>query len=180
MEILKTPIADLVIIQPDVFMDDRGYFFESYNFEKYKDILGGAVFVQDNESKSLKHVLRGLHFQRPPYTQGKLVRVIKGAVIDVAVDLRRNSPTYGHFHKVELTEENKFMYWVPPGFAHGFVTLRDDTVFTYKCTNIYNKASEGSILWDDPDIGINWEIENPVLSDKDKNAPSFKNFISPF
>ncbi len=180
MEIIKTPIADLVIIQPDVFMDDRGYFFESYNFEKYRDILGGAVFVQDNESKSLKNVLRGLHFQRPPYTQGKLVRVIKGAVIDVAVDLRRNSPTYGKFHKVELTEENKLMYWVPPGFAHGFVTLRDDTVFTYKCTNIYNKASEGSVLWNDPDIGIDWEIENPVLSDKDKNAPSFKNFVSPF
>lgn len=180
MEIIKTPIEDLVIIKPAVFQDARGYFFESYNFNRFQEILGGSVFVQDNESKSQKNVLRGLHFQRPPFTQGKLVRVIKGAVIDVAVDLRRNSSTYGKFHLVQLTEENKLMYWVPPGFAHGFVTLADDTIFTYKCTNIYNKESEGSLLWNDPDIGINWNIDNPILSDKDKESPLFKDFISPF
>jgi dTDP-4-dehydrorhamnose 3,5-epimerase len=180
MEIIKTPIEDLVIIKPAVFQDARGYFFESYNFNRFQEILGGSVFVQDNESKSQKNVLRGLHFQRPPFTQGKLVRVIKGAVIDVAVDLRRNSSTYGKFHMVQLTEENKLMYWVPPGFAHGFVTLADDTIFTYKCTNIYNKESEGSLLWNDSDIGINWNIDNPILSDKDMESPLFKDFISPF
>lgn len=180
MEIIKTPIEDLIIIKPNVFSDDRGYFFESYNFENYREILGGAVFVQDNESKSQKNVLRGLHFQKPPFTQGKLVRVIKGTVLDVAVDLRKNSPTYGQYNIVKLTEENKLMYWVPPGFAHGFVTLEDNTIFTYKCTNIYNKASEGSILWNDPDIGIDWGIENPILSEKDETGSLFKDFISPF
>lgn len=180
MEIIKTNIADLVVIKPDVFMDERGYFFESYNFERFRELIGGAVFVQDNESKSQKNVLRGLHFQKPPFTQGKLVRVIKGSVLDVAVDLRRNSPTYGQYHMEELTEENKLMYWVPPGFAHGFVTLADDTIFTYKCTNVYNKASEGSIAWDDPDIGIDWKVESPILSDKDKIAALFKDFVSPF
>jgi dTDP-4-dehydrorhamnose 3,5-epimerase len=180
MEIIKTFIQDLVIIKPDVFFDERGYFFESYNFEKFTKVLGGAVFVQDNESKSQKNVLRGLHFQRPPYTQGKLVRVIKGAVLDVAVDLRKNSPTYGKYEIAELTEENKLMYWVPPGFAHGFVTLEDDTIFTYKCTNVYNKASEGSIIWNDPDIGIDWGVSNPVLSEKDKTGPFLKDFDSPF
>lgn len=180
MEIIKTPIQDLIIIKPRVFEDARGYFFESYNFENFKEILGGAVFVQDNESKSQKNVLRGLHFQRPPYTQGKLVRVINGSVLDVAVDLRKNSPTYGKYHMVELTESNKLMYWVPPGFAHGFVTLEDHTIFTYKCTNIYNKASEGSIKWNDPDIGIDWGVENPKLSEKDEQSPAFKDFVSPF
>lgn len=180
MEIIKTFIPDLVIIKPDVFYDERGYFFESYNFEKFREVLGGAVFVQDNESKSQKHVLRGLHFQRPPYSQGKLVRVINGAVLDVAVDLRKNSPTYGKYKIAELTEENKLMYWVPPGFAHGFVTLEDDTIFTYKCSNIYNKASEGSILWNDPDINIDWGIKNPILSEKDRVGPLLKDFNSPF
>ncbi len=180
MEIVKTFIKDLIIIKPDVFFDERGYFFESYNFEKFREILGGAVFVQDNESKSQKNVLRGLHFQRPPYTQGKLVRVIKGAVLDVAVDLRRNSPTYGKYEMAELTEENKLMYWVPPGFAHGFVTLKDDTIFTYKCTNVYNKASEGSILWNDPDINIDWGVDNPILSEKDKTGPLLRDFDTPF
>jgi dTDP-4-dehydrorhamnose 3,5-epimerase len=180
MEIIKTPIEDLIIIKPNVFEDERGYFFESYNFEHYREILGGAVFVQDNESKSQKNVLRGLHFQKPPFTQGKLVRVVKGAVLDVAVDLRKRSSTYGQYYKVELSEENKLMYWVPPGFAHGFVTLRDDTIFTYKCSNIYSKESEGSLLWNDPDINIDWGIEQPILSEKDKISPKFADFKSPF
>ncbi|OIP00610.1 MAG: dTDP-4-dehydrorhamnose 3,5-epimerase [Bacteroidetes bacterium CG2_30_33_31] len=180
MEIIKTKIQDLIIIKPDVFKDERGYFFESYNFDRFREFLGGAVFVQDNESKSQKNVLRGLHFQRPPYTQGKLVRVIKGAVLDVAVDLRKNSPTYGKYEIVELNEENKLIYWVPPGFAHGFVTLTDETIFFYKCSNIYNKASEGSLFWNDPDINIQWNVKNPILSEKDKFGPLLKDFITPF
>lgn len=180
MEIVKTSIPDVLIIKPQVFEDDRGYFFESYNKEKFLQNGLDQNFVQDNESKSVKGVLRGLHFQAPPFAQGKLVRVMKGAVLDVAVDIRKNSPAYGQWTSVVLTEENKWMYWVPPGFAHGFATLADDTVFFYKCTNVYNKASEGSIRWNDPDLGIKWDIENPVLSDKDQSAPLFQDFESPF
>jgi dTDP-4-dehydrorhamnose 3,5-epimerase len=180
MEIVKTKIPDLVILKPKVFEDERGYFFESYNKEVFLRLGIDQNFVQDNESKSAKGVLRGLHFQKPPFTQGKLVRVMRGAVLDVAVDLRKSSPTYGQWASVELTQDNKWMYWVPPGFAHGFVTLNDETVFFYKCTNVYNKASEGSIRWNDPDLNINWVIENPILSEKDKNAPFFKDFVSPF
>jgi dTDP-4-dehydrorhamnose 3,5-epimerase len=127
-----------------------------------------------------KGVLRGLHFQKPPFDQGKLVRVMQGAVLDVAVDIRKSSPTYGEWVAVELTQDNKWMYWIPPGFAHGFVSLQDNTVFFYKCTNIYNKESEGSILWNDPTLNIDWNIENPILTEKDKSAPLFKNFDSPF
>jgi dTDP-4-dehydrorhamnose 3,5-epimerase len=137
-------------------------------------------FVQDNESKSQKNVLRGLHFQKPPFAQGKLVRVIRGAVLDVAVDIRKSSPTFGKWASIELTQDNKWMYWVPPGFAHGFVTLEDNTTFFYKCTNMYNKESEGSILWNDPDLNINWQTDQPILSEKDKTSPLFKDFISPF
>ena len=180
MEIVKTSIPDLYIVKPKVFEDNRGYFFESYNKEMFLKHGIDQNFVQDNESKSAKGVLRGLHFQRPPFAQGKLVRVMRGAVLDVAVDLRKNSPTYGHWASVELNHDNKWMYWVPPGFAHGFVTLEDDTVFFYKCTNVYNKESEGSILWNDPDLNIDWQIENPTLSDKDKEGPLFKDFITPF
>ncbi len=180
MEVIKTSIPDVLILKPKVFEDDRGYFFESYNKEKFLQHGLDQNFVQDNESKSVKNVVRGLHFQSPPFAQGKLVRVMKGAVLDVAVDLRRNSPTYGQWTSVELTEDNKWMYWVPPGFAHGFATLEDDTVFFYKCTNVYNKASEGSIRWNDPDLGVDWKLENPILSEKDQKAPLFKNFESPF
>lgn len=180
MEVIKTEIPDVMIIKPQVFEDDRGYFFESYNKEKFLQNGIDQNFVQDNESKSGKNVLRGLHFQKPPFAQGKLVRVMKGSVLDVAVDIRRNSPTYGKWTSVVLTENNKWMYWVPPGFAHGFATLDDNTVFFYKCTNVYNKASEGSIRWDDPDLGIDWNIENPILSAKDQDAPLFKDFDSPF
>jgi len=181
MEIVETKIPDLVIIKPTVFQDDRGYFFESYNKEKFISKGIDQNFVQDNESKSMKGVLRGLHFQKPPFSQGKLVRVMKGAVLDVAVDLRKKSPTYGQWESIKLTDENKFMYWVPPGFAHGFVTLEDHTVFFYKCTNVYNKESEGSIRWNDPVLNIDWgEINEPILSEKDQIAPLFDQFISPF
>ncbi len=180
MEIIETKIPGLVIVKPTVYEDKRGYFFESYNKEMFLRNGIDQNFVQDNESKSAKGVLRGLHFQKPPFAQGKLVRVMRGAVLDVAVDLRKGSTTYGQWASVELNHDNKWMYWVPPGFAHGFVTLEDDTVFFYKCTNVYNKDSEGSIVWNDPDLNIDWQIDNPVLSEKDKNGPLFKDFITPF
>ena len=180
MEVIKTDISDLYIVKPKVFEDNRGYFFESYNKELFLRNGIDQNFVQDNESKSSKGVLRGLHFQKPPFAQGKLVRVMRGSVLDVAVDIRKNSPTFGQWASVELTQDNKWMYWIPPGFAHGFVTLEDNTVFFYKCTNVYNKESEGSILWNDPDLNIDWKVENPILSEKDKTGPPFKDFVSPF
>lgn len=180
MKIIKTPIPDLLIVEPDVFNDQRGYFFEVYNQERYFNNNMNMQFVQDNESKSGKNVLRGLHFQKPPFAQGKLVRVIQGKVLDVAVDIRKGSPTYGKYHSVELDAESKRMFYIPEGFAHGFLTLEENTIFAYKCTNYYNKESEGSLLWCDEEIGIDWNVENPVLSDKDKISPLFKDFISPF
>jgi len=179
MQVLKTKIPGLLIIKPDVFEDERGYFFETFNKEKFAGNIENE-FVQDNESSSQKGVLRGLHFQNPPYAQGKLVRVIKGAVLDVVVDIRKKSPTYGQWNSIVLSEENKTMFWVPPGFAHGFLTLENNTIFSYKCTQFYNKESEGSILWNDPILNIDWEIDEPILSEKDKIAPEFKNFISQF
>ena len=180
MEIVKTKIADLYIVKPKVFEDHRGYFFESYNKHDFMNAGIDKNFVQDNESMSQKGVLRGLHFQKPPFEQGKLVRVMQGAVLDVAVDLRKSSATYGEWVAVELTQENKWMYWIPPGFAHGFVSLKNNTVFFYKCTNIYNKESEGSILWNDPTLNIDWKIEKPILTEKDKTASLFNDFDSPF
>jgi len=180
MKVVKTRIPDLYIIKPVVFEDHRGYFFESYNKELFLRHGIDQNFVQDNESMSEKGVLRGLHFQKPPFTQGKLVRVMQGSVLDVAVDIRKKSPTYGRWASVVLSQKNKWMYWIPPGFAHGFVTLEDHTIFFYKCTNVYNKASEGSIAWNDPDLNIDWNITNPILADKDKKAPSFECFENPF
>lgn len=180
MEIIKTPLEGLLIIKPDVFEDERGYFFESFNYQKFKNLGLELQFLQDNESKSKSGVLRGLHFQKPPYAQGKLVRVMRGSVLDVAVDIRKNSPTYGKWESVVLSGHNKLMYWIPAGFAHGFATLEDDTIFFYKCTQVFNKESEGSIHWNDPDLNIDWGIDQPVISEKDKVSPSFKNFISPF
>jgi dTDP-4-dehydrorhamnose 3,5-epimerase len=174
MEIVPTEIPDVLIIKPQVFSDERGYFFESYNKEKFIAAGIDVNFVQDNESKSMKGVLRGLHFQKPPFAQGKLVRVMRGAVLDVAVDLRKESPWYGKWAAIELTEHNKWMYWIPPGFAHGFLTLEDNTVFFYKCTNVFNKHSEGSVRWNDPDLNINWGNESPILSAKDQISPFFK------
>jgi len=180
MEVIETKIKDLLIIKPKVFADARGYFFESYNETIFKQNGIVANFVQDNQSLSSTGVLRGLHFQAPPHDQGKLVRVITGAVLDVAVDIRRNSPTYGQYVSIELTEENKTMFYIPPGFAHGFLTLRDNTIFSYKCTNVYNKASEGCVLWNDSDLNINWNVSNPILSEKDLIGAPFKEFNSPF
>lgn len=180
MEVIKTPLEGLLVIEPKVFKDHRGYFYESYNAEAFKQAGIEAVFVQDNQSLSQKGILRGLHFQAPPHAQGKLVRVIKGAVLDVVVDIRKNSSTYGQHFSIELTEENFKMFWIPPGFAHGFVTLEDHTIFSYKCTDVYNKAAEGGLLWNDPELGINWGIEQPVLSEKDTLNPQLKNFNSPF
>lgn len=180
MEVIKTPLEGLLVIEPKVFKDHRGYFYESYNAEAFKQAGIEAVFVQDNQSLSQKGILRGLHFQAPPHAQGKLVRVIKGAVLDVVVDIRKNSPTYGQHFSIELTEENFKMFWIPPGFAHGFVTLKDHTIFSYKCTDVYNKSAEGGLLWNDPELGINWGIEQPVLSEKDTLNPQLNNFNSPF
>lgn len=181
MKITRTEIEDLILIQPNVFGDERGYFFESFNEEEWKKHVGGHIrFVQDNESMSHKGVLRGLHFQKPPYAQGKLIRVVQGSVLDVAVDLRKDSKTYGKIYKVELSAENKKQLYVPEGFAHGFLTLEDNTIFSYKCTNFYNKESEGGLMWNDESLKIDWEIKDPILSEKDKYYESFINFVSPF
>ncbi|MGB3948243.1 MAG: dTDP-4-dehydrorhamnose 3,5-epimerase [Bacteroidia bacterium] len=180
MQIIKTPIPDLLIVQPKVFEDARGYFYESYSKELFKQHGIDENFVQDNQSLSQAGVLRGLHFQNPPYAQGKLVRVIKGAIVDVAVDIRKQSPTYGQHYLIELNETNKTMLWIPTGFAHGFLTLEDNTIFSYKCTNYYNKASEGCILWNDNTLNINWNVQNPLLSDKDKIGTPFNEFNSQF
>lgn len=180
MEIIKTHIEGLLIIDPKVFNDDRGYFYESYRLDTFKKHGVVQQFVQDNESKSQKNVLRGLHFQNPPYDQGKFVSVVKGAVLDVAVDIRTNSKTYGQWLSCELNEENKRKLWIPPGFAHGFLTLQDETIFQYKCTNYYNKESEGSVRWNDPDLNIDWKVDNPMVSTKDQEAPFFKELNSKF
>jgi dTDP-4-dehydrorhamnose 3,5-epimerase len=180
MEVIKTKIEGLLIINPKVFGDVRGYFFESYNDSVFKEHGIDVEFIQDNQSLSNSGVLRGLHFQAPPYDQGKLVRVITGAVLDVAVDIRKNSATYGEHIAIELSEDNKTMFYIPPGFAHGFLTLKDSTIFSYKCTNLYNKSSEGTVLWNDSDLNINWNISNPVLSEKDLVGTIFKDFSSPF
>jgi dTDP-4-dehydrorhamnose 3,5-epimerase len=181
MTITPASIPDVKIIEPKVFGDHRGYFFESYSAKVWQQHGLPTSFVQDNESKSSKGVLRGLHFQAPPHAQGKLVRVVTGAVLDVAVDIRVGSPTYGQFCAYELTAENKRTLYIPPGFAHGFLTLEDNTIFQYKCTDFYHPESEGGIRWNDPDIGINWpESAGLLLSEKDKVTPLLKDFQSPF
>lgn len=181
MKVTRTKIDDLIIIEPKVFGDKRGYFFEPFNEKSWQKELGFAPnFVQDNESMSAKGVLRGIHFQNPPDEQGKLVRVIKGSVLDVAVDLRKNSPTYGMHEKVLLSGENKKQFYVPAGFGHGFLTLEEDTVFSYKCTGFYNADNEGGILYSDPDLNIEWGINNPLISEKDQHLQKFSNFVSPF
>lgn len=180
MKIIKTKIQGLLIIEPVVYEDERGYFFESFNRNKFLDSGIALDFVQDNESKSQKGVLRGLHFQNPPYAQEKLVRVIQGSVRDVVVDIRLGSPTYGQWESFLLSGENKMMIWIPEGMAHGFATLEDHTVFFYKCTKVYNKDSESCIRWNDPELRIDWGIKNPILSEKDKISPMFKDFKSQF
>jgi dTDP-4-dehydrorhamnose 3,5-epimerase len=169
-----------LIIRPKIFSDSRGYFFESYSARWFKELGIGYEFVQDNQSLSQKGTVRGLHFQADPFAQGKLVRVVQGAVIDVAVDIRKGSPTYGQHFAIELNASNNTMFWIPPGFAHGFSTLEDNTVFQYKCTNYYNKASEGGILWNDSDLSIDWGVTDSIVSEKDTQLPPLKNFESPF
>ena len=180
MEIRETKLSGLIILEPKVFGDERGSFMETYNRETFARLGLDMTFVQDNEYVSAKGVLRGIHFQRPPFAQGKLVRVVSGRALDYAVDLRRNSPTYGQYACVELSGRNKRMMYLPEGFAHAFLSLEDDTVFNYKCTNFYNKQSEDGLLWSDKDLGIEWPMDNPILSEKDLKLGLFKDFVSPF
>lgn len=182
MEVIKTNIEGVLIIEPRVFTDTRGYFFESFSKKLYDEVLGSIDFVQDNESCSTHGVMRGLHFQRPPHAQAKLVRCVRGSVLDVAVDIRKNSPTYGEHVACLLTEENHRQFFIPRGFAHGFVVLSDIAVFQYKCDNYYCQKSEGGISIIDPKLEIDWgiDITEAVLSEKDKNNPLLKDFDSPF
>lgn len=173
MKIIETGLDGLFELEPKVFGDERGYFFESYRREVYQELGIENDFVQDNESFSVKGTLRGLHYQEEPFAQAKLVRVVKGKVLDVALDIRKDSPTFGKHHQVILDAEKHNMFLVPAGFAHGFVAL-EDSVFFYKCSNYYNKEREGGILWNDPSLGINWGIENPIVSDKDRLLLTFE------
>ena len=180
MNIIETPIPGLLVIEPDVFKDARGYFFESYNEKRLAEIGIREHWVQDNQSCSQKGVVRGLHFQKPPFTQAKLVRILQGAAIDFAVDIRKGSPTYGQYYSVLLSADNFRQFYIPEGFAHGFAALEDNTLFFYKCSNFYNKASEGNIRFDDPDLNIDWQVKNPLTSEKDTEGPFLKDFDSPF
>ncbi len=182
MNISTTKIEGLLVIEPRIFPDDRGYFYESYSEKKYREAGIEATFVQDNQSFSQKGALRGLHGQAEPFAQGKLVRVLQGRVLDVAVDIRKNSPTFGQYVTIELSGENHKQFWVPAGFLHGFVTLEDDTIFTYKVNNYYDKASEIGVLWNDPTLNIDWQtdLSNVLLSPKDTVLPAFADFKSPF
>jgi dTDP-4-dehydrorhamnose 3,5-epimerase len=180
MRIEQVPISGLMIISPNVFEDPRGYFFESYSKKAFVEAGITEEFVQSNQSLSQKGVLRGLHFQHPPHAQSKLVRVIQGSVLDVALDIRKGSPTYGQHFSIVLSAQNKTMFYVPVGFAHGFLTLEDNTIFSYKCGNYYNKPTEDGILWNDKDLNIEWNVENPILSEKDKVNTLFRDFNSPF
>lgn len=182
MEKIPTPISDLFIIKPKVFFDDRGYFLETFNQEKYAQLGVNQRFVQDNLSKSSFGVVRGLHFQKPPHAQAKLVSVLKGKVFDVAVDLRRNSTTFGQWFGVELSDENHLQFLIPRGFAHGFSVLSDEAIFSYKCDNFYNQPSEGGIRFDDETLAIDWKIpaEKIIFSEKDKNLPFLKDFNEKF
>jgi len=183
MEIQKTPIEGLLVLQPTIFKDDRGYFFESFHTEQYRKAGIKTTFVQDNESRSVRGVIRGLHYQLEPYAQAKLVRVIRGSVLDVAVDLRKHSPTFGKWFSVELNEENKKQFFIPRGFAHGFAVLSETAIFSYKCDNYYHPEAERGIIYNDPDLNIEWGIpdQEAVVSEKDRKNISFReadnNFI---
>ena len=182
MNIIKTSIEGVVILEPRIFADDRGYFFESFSQKVFDELVRPIRFVQDNESKSKYGVLRGLHFQKVEHAQSKLVRVVKGRVLDVAVDVRRGSPTFGKYVSVELSEENKRQFFIPRGFAHGFAVLSQEAVFQYKCDNYYAPESEGAIAWNDPDIGIDWRVEasDILLSEKDKKHPRLADSLELF
>ena len=179
MKVIDTEIEGLVILEPRVFGDDRGYFFESFSLKRFEEKVSKTVFVQDNESKSKYGVLRGLHYQLPPYTQAKLVRVVKGRVLDVAVDIRKGSPTFGKHVAVELSEENKLQFFLPKGFAHGFAVLSEEAIFQYKCDEYYAPDHEGAIRYDDPELGIDWKlpVEDIILSEKDKKHPRLQDAI---
>ncbi|PHX92392.1 MAG: dTDP-4-dehydrorhamnose 3,5-epimerase [Flavobacteriales bacterium] len=173
-------LPNLLLIKPTIFEDHRGHFFENFREDVLSQFGVKDAFIQDNQSLSHRGILRGLHFQSNPYAQGKLVRVITGAVLDVALDIRRDSLTYGQFVAIELSAANKLMLFIPPGFAHGFATLQNDTIFTYKCSQYYHPLSEGGVLWNSPSLAIPWQLENPILSDKDSQLPDFSDFVSPF
>ena len=181
MNIISTKIEGVYLIKPKIFNDDRGSFFESFNMKVFQKETNQKInFVQDNQSVSSKNILRGLHFQKPPHAQAKLVRVIKGCVLDVVVDLRKKSKTYGKYILEELSEYNNHQLFLPKGMAHGFLTLEDNTIFTYKCSEFYCKEAEDSIMWNDSTIGIKWPNSKPLLSKKDQNAKKFSSFVSPF
>lgn len=180
MNIVETGFEGLLVIESRVYHDSRGYFFEGYNKNTLAEKGLDITVAQTNISKSEANVVRGLHFQNPPFAQGKLIRVLKGAVLDVVVDIRKESSTYGKYYSLELTEENCKALWVPEGFAHGFKTLEDETLFYYDCTKVYNKDFEGSVLWNDPSLNIEWDIADPILSPKDENGQLFENFVSQF
>lgn len=180
MEVIKTELEGLLLIKPKVFSDDRGYFFESYNETVYRENGIDLCFVQDNISKSKKSTIRGLHYQVGDKAQGKLCKVICGKVLDVAVDIRFGSPTFGKYFASELSEENHTQLWIPPGFAHGFSVLSDEVVFSYKCTTLYNKESERAILYNDKELNIDWKVINPIVSEKDLNAKLFKDIDKDF
>lgn len=182
MEVIKTALEGVLIVEPRIFNDPRGYFFETYSEKLYKEAGITASFVQDNESCSTRGVIRGLHFQRPPFTQAKLVRCVRGAVLDVAVDIRKDSPTYGQHVAVELSEENHRQLYIPHGFAHGFSVLSEVAVFQYKCDNYYHPEAEGGLSLLDPALGIDWRIalDEAILSPKDRNYPNLVTLISPF
>lgn len=182
MEVIKTDIEGVLIIKPRIFTDPRGYFFESYNKKEFDEKVGNVEFVQDNESRSTYGVMRGLHFQKPPYAQAKLVRCVRGRVLDVAVDIRKGSPTYGKHVAVELTEDNHLQFFIPRGFAHGFAVLSGEAVFQYKCDNYYAPHADGGIAITDPSLGIDWHIDptRAILSEKDTKHPLLADFDSPF
>ena len=180
MKLIETDFRGLVVIEPNVYADERGYFMESWSDRSFKKEIGPVDFVQDNESFSSKGVLRGLHFQINPRAQAKLVRVTRGSVLDVAVDLRKSEATYGKYFALELSDKNKLQMYIPQGFAHGFLVLEDNTQFNYKCSDFYSKEHERSLRWNDPDLGINWGTKDAQLSPKDADAPLFSEFISNF
>ena len=182
MNLIKTKIDGLVLLQPTIFNDHRGFFMESFHKKNINNLIGDINFVQDNESESSRGVLRGLHFQKPPYAQAKLVRCLKGSVLDVALDLRKDSITYGHFETTLLSQENKNQLFIPKGFAHGFIVLSETAIFSYKIDNYYNPDSESGVLWNDPDLHIDWKINKKeiIVSEKDKSLPTFNNITNPF
>ncbi len=183
MNIEKTNLEGVIIVTPDVYTDERGFFMETFSEERYREALGLAPderFVQDNLNASKRGVLRGLHYQAPPMAQGKLVSVLRGRVLDVAVDIRTGSPTYGQHVTIELSGENHRQLWIPRGFAHGFVVLEDDTLFSYKCTNLYSKEHDRGVLWNDPALGIDWGTKMPIISEKDQKHPLLSEIVREF